>query len=67
MVEVREDGTVRRVKKGSFATRQSAPRVFDMNASIYVWWKDVLKKEKKRFPEEEPCLCYARGKVQGYR
>lgn len=49
MVEVREDGTVRRVKKGSFVTRQSAPRVFDMNASIYVWWKDVLRKKKSVF------------------
>ncbi len=49
MVEVREDRTVRRVKKGSFVTRQSAPRVFDMNASIYVWWKDVLRKKKSVF------------------
>jgi len=49
MVEVREDRTVRLVKKGGFVTRQSAPRVFDMNASIYVWWKDVLRKEKSVF------------------
>ncbi len=43
MVEVSKDGKVRLVKKGNFATRQSAPEVFDMNASIYVWWKDVLR------------------------
>lgn len=49
MVEMRKDGTAGLVKKGSFVTRQSAPRVFDMNASIYVWWKDVLRKEKSVF------------------
>lgn len=49
MVEVRENGTVGLVKSGSFVTRQSAPRVFDMNASIYVWWKDVLRKKKSVF------------------
>ncbi|KAF0144491.1 MAG: N-acylneuraminate cytidylyltransferase [Nitrospirae bacterium] len=49
MVEVLDDGAVRRVKRGSFVTRQSAPRVFDMNASIYVWWRDVLRKGKSVF------------------
>lgn len=46
MVEVSKDGKVRLVKKGDFATRQSAPEVFDMNASIYVWWKDMLKEKR---------------------
>lgn len=47
MVEIDKDGTVHLIKEGSFVTRQSAPPVFDMNASIYVWWKDILKKYKK--------------------
>lgn len=47
MVEIDKDGKVHLIKEGSFVTRQSAPPVFDMNASIYVWWKDVLKKQKK--------------------
>lgn len=51
MVEVSKDGKVRLIKKGSFATRQSAPEVFDMNASIYVWWKDILKKKKRTLLE----------------
>lgn len=51
MVEIISDGKVQLSKKGSFATRQSAPKVYDMNASIYVWWKNVLKKEKKVFLE----------------
>ncbi len=46
MVEVLKDGKVRLIKKGDFATRQSAPEVFDMNASIYVWWKDMLREKR---------------------
>lgn len=46
MVEVSKDGKVRLVKKGDFVTRQSAPEVFDMNASIYVWWKDILREKR---------------------
>lgn len=49
MVEVGDDGIVTLVKKGDYTTRQSAPKVYDMNASIYVWWKDVLKDERKIF------------------
>lgn len=51
MVEVKKDGMVDLVKEGNFATRQSAPEVFDMNSSIYVWWKDVLRKRKHIFLE----------------
>jgi len=49
MVEAGDDGIATLAKKGDYATRQSAPKVYDMNASIYVWWKDVLKNEKKIF------------------
>jgi len=49
MVEIDECGKVQLVKKGSFTSRQSAPKVYDMNASIYVWWKDVLTREGKIF------------------
>jgi len=48
MVEVSR-GRVGLVKGGYFASRQQAPRVYDMNASIYVWWKDVLKNKKRIF------------------
>jgi len=47
MVEINNDGQVMLVKKGDFNTRQSAPIVYDMNSSIYVWWKDILKEKKK--------------------
>jgi len=45
MVEV-SDGRVSLVKPGNFVSRQTAPRVFDMNSSIYVWKKDALKEKK---------------------
>lgn len=47
MIEISPNGKVQLAKKGAFTSRQSAPKVYDMNASIYVWWKDILKKEKK--------------------
>lgn len=50
MVEVKKSGKIALVKKGRHASRQGAPDVFDMNSSIYVWWKDVLKSKKSLFP-----------------
>ena len=49
MVEIKQDGKVMLSKEGTFASRQNAPKVYDMNSSIYVWWKDILKSEKKIF------------------
>jgi len=51
MVEISPNGKVQLAKQGSFSSRQSAPKVYDMNSSIYVWWKDLLKKERKIFLE----------------
>jgi CMP-N,N'-diacetyllegionaminic acid synthase len=44
MVEI-AGGKVVQVKTGDYSSRQSAPAVYDLNASIYVWWKDVLVKK----------------------
>jgi CMP-N-acetylneuraminic acid synthetase len=49
MVEEDKSGYVRLVKEGCYSARQSAPKVYDMNASIYVWWKIKLKEERKIF------------------
>jgi N-acylneuraminate cytidylyltransferase/CMP-N,N'-diacetyllegionaminic acid synthase len=49
IVEADNNGIATLAKKGDFTTRQSAPKVYDMNSSIYVWWKDILKSEKKIF------------------
>lgn len=47
MVEIDDSERIKLVKKGNFVTRQSAPPVYDMNSSIYVWWTEILKKKKK--------------------
>lgn len=46
MVEYREDGTVGLVKPlpQGVVSRQSAPKVYSMNASIYVWHRNTLDK-----------------------
>ncbi|OGS03948.1 MAG: hypothetical protein A2204_01145 [Elusimicrobia bacterium RIFOXYA1_FULL_47_7] len=49
MVELDKKGYASLSKKGKFVTRQAAPLVYDMNSSIYVWWKDILLKNKKIF------------------
>jgi CMP-N,N'-diacetyllegionaminic acid synthase len=49
MVEISPNGKVQLSKKGAFTSRQSAPNVYDMNSSIYVWWKDILEQKKSIF------------------
>jgi len=49
MVEINKNGYAALVKQGNFTTRQAAPLVYDMNSSIYVWWKELLKENKKIF------------------
>lgn len=46
MVEFREDGNVGLVKvlPGGVVARQQAPKVFAMNASVYVWHRRTLSK-----------------------
>lgn len=46
MVEVKRDGNVRRVKEPEADPfgRQAAPKVYSMNASIYVWHANTLSK-----------------------
>lgn len=49
MIEINKNGYAALVKQGNFTTRQAAPLVYDMNSSIYVWWKELLKQKKKIF------------------
>ncbi len=49
MVELNKSGYVALVKQGNFTSRQATPPVYDMNSSIYVWWKELLKEKKKIF------------------
>lgn len=54
LVEVDERGVVRLSKKPDFPVvrRQDAPACFDMNASIYVWRRDVLMNKNSIFNED---------------
>lgn len=56
MVEPHGD-TVGLVKEGSFTSRQTAPLVYDMNASIYVWWKGILKDKRGLFLDKTMVYC----------
>jgi len=64
MVEEKEDGFFELCKKGQFLTRQSAPRVFDMNASFYVFKKEFFVENhktvitNKSLIYEVPHLCF---------
>lgn len=48
MVEEKGDGYYGVVLGGRYTTRQSAPKVYDMNASIYVYRREALDKENPR-------------------
>ncbi|WP_448105359.1 acylneuraminate cytidylyltransferase family protein [Pedobacter panaciterrae] len=64
MVEENENGYYSTSKQGSFLTRQSAPRVYDMNASFYIYrdtfFKDGLKKAitERSLIYEVPHTCF---------
>ena len=46
MVEKKENGYYGLVKKGSFLTRQSAPGVYDLNASFYFYRRSYFDQEE---------------------
>lgn len=48
MVEENPDGYYNVVLGGKYTTRQSAPKVYDMNASIYVYRRDALMRDNPR-------------------
>lgn len=54
LVEVSVDGKVTLSKKldGSIVRRQDAPKSYDMNASIYIWKREVLLGQKSLFLEK---------------
>lgn len=49
MVKKTEDGCYERVLQSQFNTRQEAPEIFDMNASIYAYSPDFLRTGKNIF------------------
>ena len=58
MVELKEGSSyIKLVKEGSFLTRQSAPKVYDLNASFYIYRRDFFKMNSKT-PITEKTLIY---------
>ncbi|HOW27023.1 MAG TPA: acylneuraminate cytidylyltransferase family protein [Elusimicrobiota bacterium] len=47
MVKINARGAVTLVNPGEFKTRQSAPTVYDMNSSVYVWWTKTLLRGRR--------------------
>lgn len=64
MVEDCGNGFVALCKKGEFLTRQSAPKVYDLNASFYIYKKTFFEQETKTvitdrtMVYEVPHLCF---------
>lgn len=64
MVEENKEGFYELCKKGSFSTRQSAPKVFDMNASFYYYKRAFFDNHcegvitDKSLVYEVPHLCF---------
>ncbi len=46
MVEQQENGYYGLVKKGSFLTRQSAPKVYELNASFYFYRREFFRQKE---------------------
>lgn len=64
MVEENENGFYTASKKGAFLTRQSAPKVYDMNASFYIFTENYFANDfkssitDKSLIYEVPHLCF---------
>lgn len=57
MVEEDKEGRVHLSKRGNFVRRQDAPKVYDMNASIYIYRRDYLVNEKNTSPiSDDSCV-----------
>ena len=48
MVQMNDEGYYNVVLGGKYTTRQSAPKVYDMNASIYVYRRSIFEQEHPR-------------------
>ena len=54
MVEIAADGSVHLSKKGSFATRQEAPPVYELNSAVYAWrWESLRKHRAVILPDSQ--------------
>jgi len=49
------DGEIKKVKESNFVARQQAPKVYDMNASIYCFRRDSLMHVLNNSPFDGAC------------
>jgi CMP-N,N'-diacetyllegionaminic acid synthase len=49
MIELIDDRVILSKKKNFISSRQTAPKVYDMNAAIYIWKRDILLKKESLF------------------
>jgi len=68
MVEEAKDGFARLVKSlpGGIRRRQDAPRVYDMNASIYFYRRDFLLRDKSLTPFSDRTAIYIMDDLSRY-
>jgi len=52
MVEIKNNNVVLCKNSLKITNRQSAPRVYDMNAALYIWKRDILLKNKSIFTKK---------------
>lgn len=58
MVEEGEDGKMHLCKEGNIARRQDAPKVYDMNASIYIYDRKYLLQEGNESAVSDNTIAY---------
>lgn len=63
MVEEDKNGKVKLSKKGNFQRRQDAPKVYDMNASIYIYDRNYLLDEKNTSPISDDSVAYVMDEI----
>ncbi len=52
MVEIQETGEIALCKQGRFTTRQSSPKVYDLNASIYAYRRSFFDRDETGEPDK---------------
>lgn len=58
MVKLEKDGSVTKVIESEYTARQQAPAIFDLNASIYVFETEFLRKNTSGILWETKCMLY---------
>ncbi len=66
MVEEDSEGKAHLIKTGDFFSRQSAPKAYDMNASIYIYSRDFLMDETNMKPISDNSIIYIMDEISRF-